>query len=598
MRISIKIFRLILINSLFLSGAFAGPVPADKWKIVSVDFSGNNHFTGRRLNRVIISRPSALFRPSYFHSAIFQDDLRALRRFYQRNGYLEASIVEHRIQKDSLKKEVRIFILLEEGEQTFVEGTEIFGNRDFSDSLLVQLIVLRTGAPLREEYIDRTLQNFTKFYTDRGYLEAEIDPDIRINPQSHRAVISFHILEKTPFTVGRIVLQGLEKTRSAVARKEIQFKEGETINYSKILESQRRLYLTGLFNSVYIRPVSASHDSTRKDLFIDMKENPSIELNLTAGYGSLEKIRCQAEIFNANLFGTGRKIGFRGKISFIERGAELSFTDPWTLGSPWRTDTQFMINYKVEPGYHFSSREVKIIFGRQFMRRTQLTASLRIQSGRLSDLKTQDIPDNLESRLRSLRVSFLHDTRDNLFDPSHGWYYEWSNEFGQTKSESRKGFWRTAIQLKRFQSLGLHTVLGTGWEAGFIHIPGGRQSLPLQERFYTGGPNSIRGFPYQMVGPLDVNNIPTGGTIKLNWHVIEIRRSIYRNTLGIAFFADMGGLWENPKSVRFSQIRFSPGAGVRLKTPLGAVRLDWGWNIFPKNDEARYQWIFSMGQAF
>ena len=133
----------------------------------------------------------------------------------------------------------------------------------------------------------------------------------------------------------------------------------------------------------------------------------------------------------------------------------------------------------------------------------------------------------------------------------------------------------------------------TGWMDFF----GTSKDIPLNERFYAGGPNSLRGFGYQLVGPLDKERDPIGGRLKVAWNVLEIRQSLYK-MIGLAFFADVGNVWLGPKHFHFNDFRSCVGAGLRANTPIGIVRLDYGINLGPKEGEPQAKLYFNMGQAF
>jgi outer membrane translocation and assembly module TamA len=140
-------------------------------------------------------------------------------------------------------------------------------------------------------------------------------------------------------------------------------------------------------------------------------------------------------------------------------------------------------------------------------------------------------------------------------------------------------------------------VIGSALELGWMESFGASDEIPLSERFYTGGPTSLRGFGYQMVGPRDANGEPLGGQLKLVWNLLELRRSIYR-MVGGALFIEVGNVWSQPKQAQLSDLRVNLGTGLRVNSPLGILRLDYGINLDRRSDEPRTKLFFSMGQAF
>ena len=263
----IKILFLVIIFSAVLVVPLTGGT--NKYKIKSVRFHGNTFFSNRQLRRTMASRPSSFLNPSTYHPDILPEDLKTLERFYHQHGFLEARVSNHEVTVDSLRKRVSISIGLSEGERTFVEGVGVLGNSYFSKEVLFKQIKIRNDAPFMKNNLESSTLALLRLYANSGFLNTRIDPSIRLNTDIHRAIIDFNIQENNQFTIHEIRLIGLEKTRPRVVQREILFKPGDIINYTKLLESQRQIYLTGLFQNVFIHPKSASNgDSTQKDIAI------------------------------------------------------------------------------------------------------------------------------------------------------------------------------------------------------------------------------------------------------------------------------------------------------------------------------------------
>jgi outer membrane protein insertion porin family len=556
-------FCLLTILLLFAPGLLAEEATR-KLKVHSVDFEGSQAFREGRLKRVMLTRPSGFLSRSYYHPHIFEDDLRSLLLFYQQNGYLEAEIADTQVTVDTAKGEVDVRIAISEGELTTIEGVSIFGNTTFGN----------------------------------GYLEAEIKPDIRINYETHRALVDFALEEKNQFSVADIRLEGAERTKSHVIRRELLFRQGEVIKYSRLLESQRRLYLTGLFQSVFVRPQpAASGDSDKKDILVELKENESLEFNVAAGYGSVEKVRGRIEVFNSNLMGTALKAGLTLRASFIGRAAEASFTEPWTLGVPWKTDLNLLAEYLEEPGFDIFRKVGRLAVGRTFGKRSTASVAYRYEDAKLSNVQVEAVPQELKTNLRILTLSVIYDTRDNLFNSTRGVYAEGRNELAGSFLSGTDTFVRLMGKVKYFYPWRNSTILASSLEGGWMDVFGRSKDIPLSERFYTGGPNSLRGFGYRLVGPLDADGDPIGGRFKVVWNLLEIRQALYK-IMGAAIFVDIGNVWPSAKEFRLKDVRTSTGVGLRVNTPIGIGRLDYGINVQPKAGESRQRLYFNMGQAF
>ena len=158
-------------------------------------------------------------------------------------------------------------------------------------------------------------------------------------------------------------------------------------------------------------------------------------------------------------------------------------------------------------------------------------------------------------------------------------------------------FARSIARYKVFAQLNRSTVLASALEVGWMDYFGKSDDIPLTERFYAGGPGSLRGFRYQRVGPVDDDGEPLGGRFSIVWNALELRRAIYK-MVGAVAFLDVGNVWRDIADAGIDDVRLDVGTGIRLATPIGIVRVDYGVNLDRRNDEPRSQVYFSMGHAF
>jgi outer membrane protein insertion porin family len=383
-----------------------------------------------------------------------------------------------------------------------------------------------------------------------------------------------------------------------VVKRELAFARGDTARPARVLESQRRLYRTNLFSSVFLRLQPAvDSNTTARDVLIECTEAETGAFNAAVGYGSVERVRGRVEIATRNLMGTARQISLALAASRISQSIEGSFTEPWTLGTRWRTDLSALYGFIDEPGYEAERWLVRSVLGRQLGRNTNIAFALRTENAVLRDVMIDEIPEDIGSNTRSLTVSLRYDTRDNFFAPARGLYGEWINEVAGALLGGTNSFTRTVIRGKTFVSVARATVLGSSVEMGWIGFLGGTDSIPFNERFYAGGPVSLRGFNYQSVGPLAQTGTPLGGRYKLVWTVLEIRQVLYK-MFGAAAFFDLGNVWSDADAINLSDLRTAAGIGLRAGTPIGIVRVDFAVNLDPRGDEPPNRWHVAAGHAF
>lgn len=567
-------------------------------KVHSVIYDGNTAFSSRRLEGLMLTRPSRFLAACRFFPEIFADDIENLVAFYKQNGYLEAKIIDTLVHADSASNTVDIKIIIDEGALTRVEGITIFGNEFFSDSILRSYVRLSKGGPLKRSLIEDAVIALLSLYAENGFLDASVTPQVQISPDAHLAVADFAIRENARAHIAKIAVKGNDKTEQHVITRELSFKPGDTVQYSQLVRSQHRLYLTGLFESAFVRPVaSESGEPGEKDILIEIKEKPSSELAFKIGYGSIQKIRGRIELTTFNLAGTARKAGVATEANFIKQSVSASFSEPWTFGTRWRTDLNLFAALSQEPGYDLKSIGGKSTLGRKFSSFTTASLSYRFENSELSHIDVSAAIQELDPRIRSLTLSIAHDTRDNLFDPIRGWFASWANEVAGSFLHGSNTFVRSVLMVKHFRSVGGESVLGSAVEIGWMETFGDEEEIPLNERFYAGGPTSLRGFSYQSAGPIDRNGEPLGGQLKLVWNVAEIRHPIYR-LLGGVLFVEAGNVWAMAKDFKLHDLRLDAGIGLRVNSPIGLVRLDCGVNLDRRPVESRTEIFLGIGQAF
>ena len=590
--------RLTFFTMLMLTLFFGRIYAAEPEKVIvrGIDFQGNHVFSEGELKKLMATRARSIFHSSRYRPEIFNDDLKNIQKFYVDKGYLEAEIAKVTI--DSVGNNFKIGVRINEGKPTAVESISFFGNNVYNSRQFIRSIPLKVGAVLETELVRNSIAVIVTRYSEKGYLNVEITQDIKVNHDIHRAAVNFTIRENVQYTVGEITMNNLVKTHKNVVTREFLFKKNNVINYTNLLKTERNLYLTGLFNTVFIHPESySSPDTTKKNITVTLRERKSGEFSIGAGYATIDKFRGTLAVQNNNLFGTSRRVGISGSLSGKSQNVKVNYTQLWTLGLRLRTDINGIAEYDVEPGYDVRRVGENISFSRKASDYTNIRFSYRIQQLRITKIETVTIPQGLETgNLRAIEIEGTYDNRNDLLNTTGGTYLDTTNGLVGTFLKGTDSYVSTQLTFKHFYQPAEYAVLGTAFQIGVKGVFTNPQ-IPISELFYAGGPNNLRGYAYQSVGPKDVNGVPLGGRMLLTWNILEVRLKIYK-MVGVAFFSDAGTVWDDPKHVSFKDIRYDAGFGPRINTPIGVIRGDFGYKIGRKKGESRSKFYFAMGQAF
>ena len=570
----------------------------NKVKVANITFEGIGAFLDNRIEQLVITKKSSFFHKSYFDRQVFDNDIEAIEIFYRDQGFLNAEVLNYETLFDEDSASVNIVIYINEGEPTKLLKIECSGNKVVSNKEVMDQVIIKPGDNFQNGAIDESSVSILTYYRTQGFPDAKVDPTVTIDHEKKHASVLFNIKENSMFTIEEIRINGLEKTKRKIIDREIGFIIGDTINSSKLLDSQRKIYETGLFHSVYIHPTEpVSGSESKKDVIVELREKDSIRMSVSAGYDTEEEFRSKIEAYTINLMGMGKKLGASGRISFIRKKLSGSFTSPRLFDTKWDLDINTGWDYLDEPSYDLRRIFGLMSVGRKIGPHTFFRIQYRQDHSKAENITLSTIPDKTTNDISSIELSLRHDRRNNLFNATKGIYWEITTELGSYLSGKPASFLYFAGRIKYFYPLNRFTIMATSLELGVINTNHGLLEIPLQERFYSGGGRSVRGYQYNMVGPLDANGKPLGGKLKIIWNIFEIRRKIYKIISGVVF-CDAGNVWENAEDFDMSDIRTSSGLGLRLNTPVGVIRFDYGFKFERRKDESLGELYFSMGQAF
>ncbi len=583
---------------IFLAQVFPGVAHADSRKAItvkSIRFHGNTVFAEKKLRELMAVRTGGLFKKSFYNPQIFRDDLENIRKCYTDYGYLEADISDVAI--DSTGNRLKIEITIVQGARTIVENVLFSGNSVLTGPRILKEIHLIPGEPLRGALVGDAVGIIMSLYGRKGYIDVKVGQDIRVNHDSHRAVIEFTIDEGQQYTVSFIDILGLSKTRKTVVERELRFRKDQIIDYSEILRSERNLYGTGLFNRVLIQPLPVPGDSAKRFVSVDVRERKSGEFSVGMGYQTVDGFRGTLAVQNNNLLGTGRKIGCTSQVSQISKNANFTWTNPWTMGIQVRSETGSLVEYRKEPGYNLRRMGGNILLGRKLASHTDAKLLYRFESIKISHIETIEIPEKQKKgNLRSLTLSTTYDNRDDIMNTRKGSFLETRSTLIGSFMGGTDSYVSTSLTGRSFFPINRRITVGTALQFGWQGLFKTTREIPISERFYTGGPTTLRGFGYQKVGPLDEKGVPLGGRLLVMGN-LEYRATVYR-MLEWAVFLDAGNVWLDAGDFSFRDIRSDVGFGPRVSTPVGAVRADFAFKLDRKRGERLNQFYIAFGQAF
>ncbi len=524
-------------------------IEGKKIYISRIRFTGNKGFTDSELRNAVqlkeytlpvISGSSALYKPE-----TLRIDLQLLENVYQNNGYINVQIGEPVVEINREAGGIVITVpITREGEQFKVGKVTLTGDNVFKEEELRQKVRLTTGEIYSREAVRRDIMGLTDAYADRGYAFADVTPTVSIDQAARAVNLSFTTRPGPKVYIGRIDIVGNERTRDQVIRREIRLDEGELYSATRLQRSRQRLINLQYFEEVKIDTKRRGEEELM-DLEVEVTERSTGQFTAGIGFSSIENVVFTASVSQSNLFGRGQSISLSARIGSLSQDFVLDFQEPYLFGRPINAGVSLFRRSDLDPG--------------------------------ASDLLRQQEGTSYTS---SITPRIVWDSRDNQFDAAGGSLHAFEVTGAGLGGTNR--FYKVVGSTTWYFPLpeGL-----TGFVRGRFGIGDGfaGKELPASERFFLGGATSIRGFEFRDIGPKDSRGNPLGGTSFLQFN-LEVGRSFGR-LLRLVTFIDAGNVYNPGNQFDFGDVRRSAGVGFRLITPLGPIRLDYGFKLDRRRGE-------------
>jgi outer membrane protein assembly factor BamA len=301
---------------------------------VEIDIIGNKGIGERKIKSLMETKTAGFFSRGVFNEEKLKTDLEKIISYYKNHGYPEIEIKNWRI--DFNRDKSKMFLLLEIAEGPFYRFGKVgvTGNKLFSSSELTQVLKAKEGKPYSQEKTERDKMMITTKYLNKGYLGCEVIPEVTFKKEQGAVNITYKITEGDVYSIDNIYIRGNTYTKEKVIRRELEFKEGEILDYSKIMKSIYKLYQLGYFSSVD-REIRPSVEPNKVDVIIEVKEREQRRwLNLGASYSQVDKLVFFLEVNWDNLFGAGKKLYIKTEGGAEKLQGEVGFVEPYLFDKP------------------------------------------------------------------------------------------------------------------------------------------------------------------------------------------------------------------------------------------------------------------------
>lgn len=591
-------------------------VEGRKVLIQEIRFEGNTAFTRRKLKGLMETTEdwwmAWLTGAGVYKEEVLKNDLTLIADHYFNNGYVNVKVGEPKVELLPSKKGLIVTIGITEGDQYRV------GQIDFKGDLLekgeeyAKKLKLKTGEIFSRATLRADVFGLTDLYADQGYAFANVNPITKINHDKKIIDITFDMEKGDKVYIDRINISGNPKTRDKVVRREIKLSEGDLYSATALKKTKQSLMNLGFFEEVALTTEQASA-ANRLNLKVDVKEKPTGTFSIGAGYSSLDGLIGQGSVQQANFLGLGLKAHASASLGGKSQTYNIGLTDPyfydtrWTVGADvYRTEREYLDYTRratggdIKAGYPLSDTVSTFWVYRYEEKEIYDVSQAFLTSGEFFEAS---------STTSAITASLSRNTTDYRLDPTTGMINNLSLEFAGLGGTNR--YLRYIGSTTQFFPAGFAGgVFSLRGELGYIQELG--KALPIDEKFYLGGINTLRGYDGRTVSPYIISDVPTsvngtapntrayiGGTTEAVFNA-EFTMPLIKDAglKGVLFF-DAGNSYDSASQL-FSTLQTSYGFGIRWFSPIGPLRLEYGIPINPRSgiDDKGGRLEFSIGSFF
>lgn len=585
----------------------------DKAKVKTVNFEGMRSATKSEIFKVTATREwvpwyglfTQLKLPSFLSDAgvlkreEMNNDVERIREVLLNKGYLNAQVGLPSVELSEDKKWFIVTYAVNEGEPFTVAEVGFRGNTVFEEPELRDKMKIKPGEIFQRQKIRDEITRLNDLYGSKGYAFADIVPNVTPNAEERTATIILNIKEGEMMRIRQININGNDKTKDNVIRRELRVDEQDVIDTPSLKRSFQRLNNLNFFETVEILPQQVDVDKV--DLNVRVKEKPTGQFSIGGGFSTLDKLVAIADITEGNLGGNGWMGRIRGQLGQQRTLGLITFRNPYlndSLTSMQLDIYRSMTNYIT---YFEKKSGASITFGRWLSEYVTGSISFVAEELNFSD-PTIDAPELVLTQLGSqtttgFRTSLARDTRDYFLDPRNGMRTSVGFDFGTPYLGGTNNFYKYYLDFIKYTPLPFDTRFSIHARYGAAEGLNGKP-IPLTERFFVGGINTMRGFVFGRAGPVTPSGSLLGAAKELifnNDFIFTISSEAKLN--GVIFF-DWGNGFNDNEPVSFGALRKAAGLEGRWISPFGPLRAAYGINLDPREGERKGVFEFTIGSLF
>ncbi len=580
----------------------------ENYRVTKVVFQGNESISSRTLvSKMSLQPKSGLKRLDNekgvsFSEELLENDVKEITHFYQQHGFIHVQVSGKPVGINERRQKLKILISIEEGRRIRVSDIAINctdttrAARIDSITLRLSKLKLHQDANFIESVFRQDLAALKKELVNNGFAFATVDYNLAVDAEQYTVAIQFKITPGPLCRFGDVSMSGTEHISHPLISRQLAFEKGDIFSQRKIEKSQEQIYALNVFRIVSLTAQREKVSDAVIPIGIAIREAPRFTHKYGVGWGREEEFRGMIDFEWLRFLGGARRINLFIKHSALEPyHVNVRFTQPAFLQPNTSLGINPFLRRQHEPGYKIGRYGSHVYLQHQIKSGLTTGATYTFETVTLdtTSVAAIDAPDGLTDLYNksSLTFSLAQNSTDDIFSPTQGFNtglsFKWSG-VGPSTYHYLKG-----VADVRFYTAMSRMVVASRMKIGHIFSQDVGGFIPVEDRFFAGGANSVRGWSRHELGPKDRRGKPLGGGSLLEGS-IELRIPLI-GSLGSAVFWDFGRVTDDYVELVQKPLH-SIGVGLRFRTPIGPIRFDIAAPTSKPDEQIR--WHLSIGEAF
>lgn len=542
-----------------------------------------------------------------FNRDVFENDIRSIKEVHADYGYYDANVT-YDINDYGKKGEVKITIRIDQGDPVILKSLNIVIKDDFLKQgdrhpdlkeEIIRRILLRPGKVFSKIKLITAKNEINKILLNGGYPKFNLTPQILVNRQKKWAEANFKIDTGPKYRFGNVRISGNQSVTDYLIKRELVYALGDDYSLEKITDTRSKIFRLGYFKLVNIKQIYNEHELT-VDTLILVEERKFGSIRIGVGFASEDRLRGQLSITQGNFMGGGKDIDFLAKVSFITQSVQTSMRQPHIAGRGSELIGFLSFERQDLPGYEGSFVVSSLSLEKIFIKDLRTRGSFDVIYSKITSQSTlTPIEQSHQNTFLTTFTGVINlNTVDDIFNPTEGVNAETKVEMSFKSLGSEVNYVLSFVDMRMYRSVS-EFVFASRLAVGSLYSfgPTENRDIPIFKRFFTGGSNSVRGYDFQKLGPLNSAGDPIGGN-SLFVGSLEIRAPLSFNQLGGVVFLDYGNVYSKSFDYPLDELKYAVGTGLRYNTLIGPLRIDIGYALNPESESDKLHAFFSIGHTF